>query len=91
MKSIEVETSDSGFVDFTLKLNLKVAGKKYGKNVGFLQNHFKAMSAEDTRSVVEAGQFNIVSPDGAELEVTSEELLIEKKQKKALRQLPAMD
>lgn len=81
VKSIEVETSDSGFVDFTLKLNLKVAGKKYGKNVGFLQNHFKAMSAEDTRSVVEAGQFNIVSPDGAELEVTSEELLIEKKAK----------
>ena len=31
VKAIEVETSDSGFVDFTLKMNLKVAGKKYGK------------------------------------------------------------
>ncbi|MCM3784410.1 isoleucine--tRNA ligase [Neobacillus mesonae] len=78
VKNIDVETSDSGFVDFTLKLNLKVAGKKYGKNVGFLQNHFKGMSPEDTRAVVESGQLNIVSPDGVELQVTSEELLVEK-------------
>ena len=81
VKNIEVENSDSGFVDFTLKLNLKVAGKKYGKNVGFLQNHFKGMTAEETRSVVESGQFSIVSPEGIELHVTSDELLIEKKAK----------
>ncbi|MEF3354209.1 isoleucine--tRNA ligase [Paenibacillus sp. GYB006] len=81
VKTIEVETSDSGFVDFSLKLNLKVAGKKYGKNVGFLQNHFKGMTADETRSVVESGEFNIVSPEGTELHVTSEELLIEKKAK----------
>ncbi|WP_211745423.1 isoleucine--tRNA ligase [Paenibacillus sp. Marseille-Q4541] len=81
VKNIDVETSDSGFVDFSLKLNLKVAGKKYGKNVGFLQNHFKGMTAEETRAVVESGEFNIVSLEGNELQVTSEELLIEKKAK----------
>jgi len=32
VKQIEVEHSDSGFVDFALKMNLRVAGKKYGKN-----------------------------------------------------------
>ncbi|APQ60306.1 Isoleucine--tRNA ligase [Paenibacillus polymyxa] len=81
VKHIHVETDDSGFVDFTLKLNLKVAGKKYGKNVGFLQNFFKGMSAEDTRSVVEKGVLNVASPEGEELQVTAEELLVEKKAK----------
>ncbi|OWA36721.1 isoleucine--tRNA ligase [Saccharibacillus sp. O16] len=81
VKDIHVETGDSDFVDYTLKLNLKVAGKKYGKNVGFLQNHFKGMTADQTRAVVDSGSFNITSPEGEELQVTSEELLIEKKAK----------
>ncbi|OWR29531.1 isoleucine--tRNA ligase [Saccharibacillus sp. O23] len=81
VKEIRVETGDSDFVDYTLKLNLKVAGKKYGKNVGFLQNHFKGMAADQTRAVVDSGSFNITSPEGEELQVTSEELLIEKKAK----------
>ncbi|CAM4344195.1 isoleucine--tRNA ligase [Saccharibacillus endophyticus] len=81
VKEIRIESGDSDFVDYTLKLNLKVAGKKYGKNVGFLQNHFKGMTAEETRAVVDSGSFNIASTDGEELQVTSEELLIEKKAK----------
>ncbi|NGZ73891.1 isoleucine--tRNA ligase [Saccharibacillus alkalitolerans] len=81
VKEIRIETGDSDFVDYTLKLNLKVAGKKYGKNVGFLQNHFKGMTVDETRTVVESGSFNITSPEGEELQLTSEELLIEKKAK----------
>ncbi|HAF99916.1 isoleucine--tRNA ligase [Paenibacillus lactis] len=81
VKSIIVETSDSGFVDFTLKMNLKVAGKKYGKNVGFLQGFLKGMSSDETRAVVQNGGVNVTSPDGEELQITSEELLIEKKAK----------
>lgn len=81
VKGIHTETDDSGFVDFTLKLNLKVAGKKYGKNVGFLQNFFKGMSVEETRKVVEDGFLHILSPEGEELQVTNEELLVEKKAK----------
>lgn len=81
VKQIRIESGDSDFVDYTLKLNLKVAGKKYGKNVGFLQNHFKSMTAQETRTVVDNGHFNIVSPEGEELQVTGEELLIEKKAK----------
>lgn len=81
VKAIEIETSDSGFVDFTLKLNLKVAGKKYGKNVGFLQGYMKGLTAEETAQVVANGQFVITSPEGEELVVTTEELLIEKQAK----------
>lgn len=81
VKGIRTEHDDAGFVDFSFKLNLKVAGKKYGKNVGFLQNFFKEMSADETRHVVQAGVLNVTSPEGEELHVTSEELLVEKKAK----------
>ncbi|MNJ54018.1 Isoleucine--tRNA ligase [compost metagenome] len=81
VKVIDIETSDSGFVNFLLKLNLKVAGKKYGKNVGFLQGHLKGLSADEARQVVENGQIKVTSPEGEELLVTSEELLVEKQAK----------
>lgn len=81
VKEIRLETSDSGFVDFTLKLNLKVAGKKYGKNVGVLQGALKSMAAGDTRRIVESGIWNFTNQDGESFEVTREELLIEKQAK----------
>lgn len=81
VKQIEVEHSDSGFVDFTLKMNLRVAGKKYGKNIGFLQNHLKNLAADQTRQIVTDGYMNITSPEGEELHITSEELLVEKQAK----------
>ncbi|MNZ55610.1 Isoleucine--tRNA ligase [compost metagenome] len=81
VKVIDIETSDSGFVDFLLKLNLKVAGKKYGKNVGFLQGFLKGLSAEEARQVVEQGEVKVTSPEGEELVITSEELLVEKQAK----------
>ena len=81
VKAIDIEHSDSGFVDFALKLNLKVAGKKYGKHVGFLQGYLKGLEPEQTRAIVDRGQFSIVPPEGEELTVTAEELLIEKQAK----------
>ncbi|MGZ9585084.1 isoleucine--tRNA ligase [Paenibacillus marinisediminis] len=81
VKHIRIENSDNGFVDFSLKLNLKVAGKKYGKNVGPLQNELRNMDVEAARKVVDSGEFTFTSPEGEVLVVTHEELLIEKKAK----------
>jgi isoleucyl-tRNA synthetase len=81
IKEIHIETSDNGFVNFSLKLNLKVAGKKYGKNVGFLQNALKNLQPEVASDVVAKGEFHITSPEGEELVVTADELLIEKQAK----------
>lgn len=64
-----------------MKLNLKVAGKKYGKNVGFLQGYLKNLAPEQTRAIVEQGQFTVTSPEGEELTVTADELLVEKQAK----------
>ncbi|WP_310550244.1 isoleucine--tRNA ligase [Paenibacillus glufosinatiresistens] len=81
VKSIILEDSDSGFVDFTLKLNLKVAGKKYGKNVGFIQGFLKGMDSGATRAAVQNGAVHVTSPEGEELQITADELLIEKQAK----------
>lgn len=81
IKEIHIETSDNGFVNFSLKLNLKIAGKKYGKNVGFLQNTLKNLQPEIAAEVVANGEFHITSPEGEELVITEEELLIEKQAK----------
>ncbi|XID96115.1 isoleucine--tRNA ligase [Paenibacillaceae bacterium WGS1546] len=81
VKRITIVSDDGGFVDFNLKLNLKVAGKKYGKNVGPIQSAFKAMSSDETRNVVQSGKFEFVSPEGESLAVGLDEILVEKEAK----------
>ena len=81
VKDIRIETSDNGFVDFNLKLNLKVAGKKYGKNVGAIQGYLKGLDVAAARDIVEQGKLAFVSAEGDTLDITSEELLIEKQAK----------
>ncbi|MFC3344144.1 isoleucine--tRNA ligase [Paenibacillus abyssi] len=81
VKTITVETNDSGFVDFTLKLNLKVAGKKYGKLVGPIQGYLKAMTADETRAVVRSGSLSFTSAEGETLAISTDELLVEKQAK----------
>lgn len=81
VKAITVQTSDSGFVDFTLKLNLKVAGKKYGKHVGPIQAQLKSLTADQTRSIVNGGSFDFTSGEGEQLTVSIDELLVEKQAK----------
>ncbi|MCR8656019.1 isoleucine--tRNA ligase [Paenibacillus endoradicis] len=81
VKSIVVQNSDSGFVDFSLKLNLKVAGRKFGKQVSPIQNSLKEMSAEETRAIVNSGNYTFTTDEGETLEVTLDELLVEKKAK----------
>ncbi|GIP16708.1 isoleucine--tRNA ligase 2 [Paenibacillus montaniterrae] len=81
VKHITVQNSDSGFVDFTLKLNLKVAGRKFGKQVAPIQQAFKEMSAEQTRAIVQQGQYTFTTEEGEQLVVALDEMLVEKKAK----------
>jgi isoleucyl-tRNA synthetase len=81
VKSIAVQNSEDGFVDFTLKLNLKIGGKKYGKNVAPIQTALKELSAEEAAKVVAEGTFPFTSPEGETFGIPLEELLVEKKAK----------
>ena len=60
IKEIRVVQSDTGFIDFNFKLNLKVAGKKYGKFVGPVQNHLKQLSASETKQAFNNGFLDVM-------------------------------
>ncbi|HUC93117.1 MAG TPA: isoleucine--tRNA ligase [Paenibacillus sp.] len=81
VKSIVVENSDSGFVDFTLKLNLKAAGKKFGKHVGPIQAHLKALGPDEARAAVQNGGIALTTAEGETLDIALDELLVEKQAK----------
>jgi isoleucyl-tRNA synthetase len=78
VKKITLAADDSGFVSFNLKLNLKIGGKKYGKNVGPIQQALKSLAPEEARQVVQSGAFNFTSPEGETFTLPLEELLVEK-------------
>ncbi len=80
VKEIRVEQSDNSFVDFTLKLNLKVAGQKYGKLVNPIQSFLKQLSATEAKQAVNTG-FLEMAIDGEKLHITLDELLVEKQAK----------
>jgi isoleucyl-tRNA synthetase len=80
VKEIRLERSDSEFVRFNLKLNLKAAGKKYGKFVGPIQSHLKLLSAYETKQAVDNG-FMDVKIEGEPFHLTLDELLVEKQAK----------
>jgi isoleucyl-tRNA synthetase len=81
VKTITIQNTDSGFVDFAFKLNLKVAGKKFGKHVGPIQAYLKGLAAEQTRAVVGEGSLLFTSAEGEALTITIDELLVEKQAK----------
>jgi len=81
VKRMTQVSDDSGFVRFHLKLNLKLGGKKYGKNVGPIQQALKSLTAEEARDVVQGGSFRMTSPDGETLDIPLEELLVDKEAK----------
>lgn len=81
VKTITIASGDSGFVDFTFKLNLKVAGKKYGKHVGPIQAYLKSLLPDETSDIVKAGELAYTSLEGESFVIALDELLVEKQAK----------
>lgn len=77
VKEIRVEQSDSSFTTYHFKLNLKAAGKKYGKLVGPIQNHLKQLSTAETKQAVDSGFLDVTLLDET-IRITLNELLVEK-------------
>jgi len=86
VKRIVVEESDSGFVEFELKLNLKLAGKKYGRYVAPIQAYLRSLPAEAARrAVLEDGGLDWTSPEGETMRIPLDELLVEKRARTGFR------
>lgn len=80
VKDIRVEQSDSSFVTYHFKLNLKVAGKKYGKLVRPIQGYLKELNDADAENAVDNGYLD-VEVAGESVRLTLDELLVEKQGK----------
>ncbi|GAB4450007.1 MAG: isoleucine--tRNA ligase [Chloroflexi bacterium OHK40] len=80
VKAVRYLDAASDIVEYRLKPNLRLVGRKYGKLVPGLTAALKALPAEAARAAahaVEAGQPVRLTVDGVELELLADELLVE--------------
>jgi isoleucyl-tRNA synthetase len=80
VKAVRYLDANSTVVEYRLKPNLRLVGKKFGKLVPALTAALRALTGDDARAVaqaVEAGQPVHLSVDGQEIELLSEEVLVE--------------
>ncbi|MDF2669885.1 MAG: isoleucyl-tRNA synthetase [Paenibacillus sp.] len=81
VKEIRIVSDDNQFVEFSFKLNLKIGGRKYGKQVGMIQSGLQKLTAEQARAVIDSGVVDIHTEGEALLSIPLEELLVEKRSK----------
>ncbi len=81
VKAVRFGTKESRFVDVSLKLNLNIAGPKYGKRAGAIQTALRALSPEEAGSIAQQGNCSLVMESGQKITVSAEDLLIEKRAK----------
>ncbi len=80
VKAVRYLDAGSDIVEYRFKPNLRLVGKKYGKQVPALTVALKALAGADARAVahaLEAGQPVRLTVDGQELELLPDELLVE--------------
>jgi isoleucyl-tRNA synthetase len=80
VKAVRFLEGSSGLVHYTLKPNLPVVGRKYGKLVPALKNALQALEPAQTQAIVEAARAEqpfTLAVDGQMLEMTGEEILVE--------------
>lgn len=77
VKKVELLEQDARLVDYTLKPNLKLVGKKYGKKVPGLKAALESADARGIASEVAAGRPVAIDVEGETLTVLPEEILVE--------------
>jgi isoleucyl-tRNA synthetase len=73
IKTLHLSQSDSDYADIKLKLNLKVGGKKYGKEVPGIQSMLATLSSTDAATVIQKRFF-----EGVGMSIPLDDLLVEK-------------
>jgi isoleucyl-tRNA synthetase len=82
VKKISLVHDDNHFIEFSLKLNLKIGGPKYGKQVGVIQNYLRQVGPGEARKIIELGYVEIKNNEGEVVRISTNELLTEKYPKK---------
>ncbi len=79
VKSLRFLESNQAFLDYDLKPNLRIVGRKYGKLVPALKKALAEADGKAVAALVSAGEKVPIEVDGQTLELEPDELLVEAK------------
>jgi isoleucyl-tRNA synthetase len=77
VKKIRFLGSNEAFLEYDLKPNLRIVGRKYGKLVPALKTRLTEVNSKDVAAAVSAGQNYSIEVEGQTLELEPEEILVE--------------
>ena len=81
VKALEFTDDAERFVNYLFKPQLKTVGPKYGKHLNAIKEHLKALDGQKTMAELNAnGSLGFTLPDGTEVSLCREDLLIESAQ-----------
>lgn len=81
VKQVRQLHDDQALTQSVIKLNLKLAGPKFGKAVGPLRQYLQQLTPQEADAIAQSGELHYQTPEGEKLHLTSEYLLIEKEAK----------
>lgn len=84
VKTVEFHDHESDLVEYSAKANFKVLGKKLGPKMKAAAAEIQKLSGNDIAKVVDGGKISL-SVDGTEVELDSESLVVERKEKENLK------
>ncbi|WP_425454695.1 isoleucine--tRNA ligase [Falsibacillus pallidus] len=79
VKRIVWEDASSDLIAFELKLNFKAAGPKLGKDLNQVKHLLQSLSMNDINQFRNSGKLHFVLEDKREVELTDEEVILQKK------------
>ncbi|WP_455141453.1 isoleucine--tRNA ligase [Stomatobaculum longum] len=81
VKALEFTDDAERFVNYLFKPQLKTVGPKYGKHLNAIKEHLKALDGQKAMAELNAnGSLGFTLPDGTEVSLGREDLLIESAQ-----------
>lgn len=78
VKEVRLVTNDQHLISVSLKLNYKVAGPIYGKNMGEIQRYLLDLSSEEAKDLLQEESFVFTASDGKAITVDRQVILTEK-------------
>ena len=85
VKAVEINGNESSLVDYTAKANFKVLGSKLGKAMKEVASKIQDFRSEHISSLLEGVKHNIQFGDGQEVEISKDDLVIQRNEKANLK------
>ena len=85
VKSVEINGNESSLVDYTAKANFKVLGSKLGKAMKEVASKIQDFRSEHISSLLEGLKHKIEYGDGQEVEISKDDLVIQRNEKANLK------